>query len=89
MNQVSIVGRATKELELRKTQTGKSVLSFTVAVKRTYNRDETDFINCVAWEKTADILAQYGFKGCLLSLSGRIQPSTYDDKDGKKYTSKM
>jgi len=84
MNQVSIVGRATKELELRKTQTGKSVLSFTVAVKRTYNRDETDFINCVAWEKTADILAQYGFKGCLLSLSGRIQPSTYDDKDGKK-----
>ena len=60
INRVVLVGRLTRDPELRKTQTGKSVLSFAVAVNRRFSKeDQADFINCVAWNQTADFIANY------------------------------
>lgn len=85
VNRVVLVGRLTKDPILRKTQSGKSVTSFTVAINRRFSQSEqADFVNCVAWEKTADFLSQYARKGSLISLEGRIQSRSYDDKDGKR-----
>lgn len=82
MNNVTLIGRITKDLTPKHTTTGKATLSFTLAVNR--NKTEADFINIVAWEKTAEILAQYARKGSLIAVHGRLSTRTYDDKDGKK-----
>ena len=84
INNVVLVGRLTRDPELRKTQTGKSVLSFSVAVNRKFQSQEqtADFINCVAWNQTADFLARYATKGALVGTEGRIQTRTYEDKTG-------
>ena len=84
INRVVLVGRITRDPDLRKTQSGKSVVQFTVACNRIFNKEEADFINCVAWNKTADFMAQYVRKGALLGLEGRIQTRNYDDRDGKR-----
>lgn len=86
INRVVLVGRITKNLDLRKTQSGTSVVSFTIACNRRVpsQGQDADFINCVAWNKTADFMAQYVKKGALLGLEGRIQTRNYDDKDGKR-----
>ncbi len=84
VNRVVVVGRLTRDPELRKTQTGKSVLSFTVAVNRRFSQDQSDFINCVAWDKTADFIANYLGKGSLVSVEGSIQSRSYEDQTGKK-----
>ncbi|MCI8851582.1 MAG: single-stranded DNA-binding protein [Erysipelotrichaceae bacterium] len=86
INRVVLVGRITKNLDLRKTQSGTSVVSFTIACNRRVpsQGQDADFINCVAWNKTADFMAQYVKKGALLGLEGRIQTRSYDDKDGKR-----
>lgn len=84
VNRVVLVGRLTRDPELRKTQTGKSVLSFTVAVNRRFSQDQSDFINCVAWDKTADFIANYLGKGSLVSVEGSIQSRSYEDQTGKK-----
>ena len=78
------IGRITGDAELRKTQTGKSVVSFTLAVNRTFNKDETDFILVQAWNNTADFMANYVNKGDLLGVVGRIQTRNYDDKQGNR-----
>lgn len=81
------VGRLTRDPELRKTQSGTSVLSFTVAVNRKFKKDgeETaDFINCVAWNQTADFLSRYANKGSLVGVEGRIQTRNYEDKTGNR-----
>ena len=83
-NRVVLVGRTTKDPEVKKTSSGKSVASFTLAVNDRYNRDKTDFINCVAWEKTADYLGNYIKKGNLIAVEGRISTRNYDGSDGKK-----
>jgi single stranded DNA-binding protein (ssb) len=87
INRVVLVGRLTKDPELRKTQSGLSVTSFTVAVNRRKQEDkpqEADFIGCVAWNRSADFITQYGRKGALVGIEGRIQTRTYDDASGKK-----
>ena len=86
INRVVLVGRITKTPDLRKTQSGTSVVSFTIACNRRVpsQGQDADFINCVAWNKTADFMAQYVKKGALLGLEGRIQTRSYDDKDGKR-----
>ncbi len=88
INRVVLVGRLTKDIALRKTQTGISVASFTVACNRRYssqNQDQqADFINCVAWRQTADFLGQYARKGSLVGVEGRIQTRNYDDATGKR-----
>src|SRR5690554_410352 len=84
INRTILVGRITRDPELRKTQNGNSVVSFTVACNRRFgDQDQADFINCVAWNQTADFLANYIKKGALLGVEGRIQTRTYEDKDGK------
>ena len=79
INRVVLVGRLTRDVEVTKTQSGISLARFTVAVNRRYNRDQTDFINCVAWRQTADFLGQYAKKGALVSVEGSIQTSSYDN----------
>ena len=83
-NRVVLVGRTTKDPNIKKTSSGKSVASFTIAVNDRFNRDKTDFINCVAWEKTADYLGNYVKKGNLIAVDGRISTRNYDGSDGKK-----
>lgn len=86
INRVVLVGRITKDPMMRKTQSGMSVVSFTLAVnRRIQNQDQqADFINCVAWNKTADFMASYVKKGSQLGVEGRIQTRNYDGTDGKK-----
>lgn len=86
MNNVQLIGNLTKDIELRKTQSGKSVVNFTLAVARTFNREETDFIQCQAWGKTADILHQYCHKGFKIGLSGNIETGSYDKNGQRVYT---
>lgn len=81
-----LIGRPTKDIELRTTQSGISVASFTLAVDRDHSKqkDEADFIACVAWNKTAEILSQYAGKGRLICVEGRIQTRNYDNKEGQR-----
>ncbi|CAM4211185.1 single-stranded DNA-binding protein [Erysipelothrix inopinata] len=85
INRTILVGRLTRDPELRKTNTGKSVASFTLACNRRFGQQEqADFINCVAWEKSAEFLANYLSKGALISVEGRIQSRSYEDATGKR-----
>ncbi|MBK1962951.1 single-stranded DNA-binding protein [Listeria ivanovii] len=88
MNRTILVGRLTKDPELRYTPTGVAVVNFTLAVNRTFSNKngekEADFINCIAWRKPAENLANYQRKGNLLGVDGRIQTSTYEGKDGNR-----
>lgn len=85
INKVVLVGRLTRDPELRKTNTGKSVISFTVACnRRVSGNDQADFINCVAWERQAEFMANYLNKGALVGIEGRIQSRSYDDASGRK-----
>ena len=87
INNVTLVGRLTRDPELRKTQTGQSVCSITLAIDRPKGKDGTeaaDFPSVVAWGKTAEILDQYAHKGSQIGVTGRLQTRSYDDKDGHK-----
>lgn len=86
INNVTIIGRTTKDIELRATSSGTNNASFSLAVERNFKNangeKETDFINCVAWRKTAEILAQYAPKGSLIGVRGRIQTRNYENNQG-------
>ena len=84
LNKVVLMGRLTKEPELRYTQSDIPVVSFTLAVDRGFKSGEqtTDFINIVAWRGTAEFVSKWFSKGQLVAVSGRIQARTYKDKDG-------
>ena len=87
INRVVLVGRMTKDPVLRKTGTGASVTSFTVACDRrikTEGQPTADFINCVCWNKVADNTAQFTHKGSLVGVEGRIQTRSYDDQSGRR-----
>jgi single-strand DNA-binding protein len=89
MNKAILIGRLTRDPELKFTAgSGTAVASFTLAVDRQFkNKDgqkEADFINCVAWNKTAETISNYLKKGSLIAASGRIQTRTYDNNEGKK-----
>lgn len=84
MNNVILIGRLTAKPEVRYTSTEVAKTSFTLAVPRTFNREETDFINCVAWRNSAEILGKYCDKGSRVAVEGRIQTRTYDAQDGTK-----
>lgn len=84
MNSVHIIGRITKDLEVKATPTGKSVLNFTVAIPRFRKDDGADFANCVAWNKTSENMGRYLKKGDRISVTGKLQSRTYEDKDKKK-----
>lgn len=88
MNKVVLIGRLTKDPELNFTAgTGTAVCRFTLAVTRPFKKDETDFINCIAFGKTGETIAQYLTKGRQVALTGSIRTGSYDAKDGtKRYT---
>ncbi len=80
MNNIVLIGRITKDPELKYTNNGKGNTRFTLAVQR--NKDEADFINCVAWEKTAENIAEYFKKGSQIAVQGAIRTGSYE-KDGR------
>ncbi|MBI0121802.1 single-stranded DNA-binding protein [Lactobacillus sp. M0398] len=85
INRAVLTGRLTKDAELRTTQSGLSVATFTLAVNRhSKAKGDADFINCVIWRKAAENFCNFTSKGSLVGIDGRIQTRNYDDKDGKK-----
>ena len=88
LNFICIMGRLTRDVELRRTNSGKPVASFTVAVDRDYAPDgqekETDFIDCVAWNGTGEFVDKYFNKGSMIVVKGRLQLRNWTDKEGNK-----
>ena len=88
LNVAIIMGRLTRDPELRRTNSGKPVASFTVAVDRDYAAEgqekETDFIDCVAWNGTAEFVSKYFSKGSMIVVNGRLQLRNWTDKEGNK-----
>lgn len=91
-NKVILMGNLTRDIEMRTTQSGQTVANFSLAVSRSWKdqngqtQEQTSFINCVAWGKPGEIIAQYVSKGSPLLVSGRLDQRSYDDKDGNKRT---
>lgn len=89
-NKVILMGNLTRDVEMRTTQSGQTVANFSLAVTRSWRdqsgaqQDQTSFINCVAWGKPGEIIAQYVGKGSPLLVSGRLDQRSYEDKDGNK-----
>lgn len=87
MNSCVLIGRTTKDIDLRRTGNGTAVASFTLAVNRDFKTNdgqEADFIQCVAWKKTAELLEQYVHKGDRIAVNGSIRTRNYEDNYGKK-----
>lgn len=85
LNRIILIGRLTQEPEMKYTQSGKAVTNFTLAVDRPHSQNkETDFIRIVAWDKLAELVAQYLHKGRLAAVEGRLQIRQYEDKEGNK-----
>ena len=88
LNRIILMGRLTRDPELRRTQSGAAVTSFSVAVDRDFKSQsgekETDFIDCVAWRNTAEFVCQYFTKGRMAVVEGRLQLRDWQDKDGNK-----
>ena len=88
INNVTVVGRLTKAVDLRYTSNGTAYASFTLATDRDFKNQngekETDFINCVMWRKPAENLANYTKKGSLIGIEGRIQTRNYDNQQGQR-----
>lgn len=86
LNHITIHGRLTKDVELRFTKSDKAVASFTVACDRAGRDNGADFIPCVAWEKTAQMIDTYFHKGSQIIVDGRLSQREYEDKNGTKRT---
>ena len=89
LNHITIMGRLTRDVELRRTGSGVAVASFTLAVDRDFadkqsGEKETDFIDCVAWRSTGEFVSKYFTKGSMAVVSGRLQIRSWTDKDGNK-----
>ena len=89
MNSVTLIGRTTKDIELRKTPNGKFTCSFTLAVNRRNKDDGADFITCVAWSKTAELLERYVKKGHRIAVSGRINTRSYESHGNTVYVTEV
>ena len=87
LNHIVIMGRLSKDPELRQTQNGTSVASFSVAVERDFGEKKTDFIECVAWRQTGEFISKYFRKGNMICVAGSLQSRQWEDRDGKKRTS--
>lgn len=88
LNNISLVGRLTKDVELRYTPSNVAVATFTLAVNRTFKNEngerEADFINCVIWRQQAENLANWAKKGAQIGITGRIQTRSYDNQQGQR-----
>ena len=95
INRVVLVGRLTKDIELRKTNSNISTCTFTLACNRRYSSSQAngqqtaDFINCVAWRQSADFLAQYASKGAIVGVEGRITTRNYEGQNGRVYVTEV
>lgn len=94
INRVVLVGRLTKELELRKTTSGISTVNFTLACNRPYqskdaNAPTADFINCVAWRQSAEFLCKYAHKGNIVGVEGSITTRNYEGANGRVYVTEV
>ena len=90
LNKVILIGRTTKDVDLRKTSSGTAVATFTLALDNRFvlkdGKPTTDFINCVAWRQTGEFVSKYFTKGSMIVVSGRLQIRPWTDKDGNKRT---
>ena len=86
MNKILLQGRLTKDPEIRLTSKNDKVARFTIAVDRDFNREETDFINCVAFKATAAFIESYFTKGDMILVAGRLHMQNYTSKDGSNRT---
>lgn len=87
MNKVILMGRLTRDVELKQTQSGTAVANFTIAVNRRFVKEgqqNADFINCTAWRGTAEFIAKHFCKGSMISVVGNLQSRSWEDQDGKK-----
>ena len=85
INKAILMGRLTRDPELRHTGSGTPVCSFTIAIDNGYGENrQTDFINCVAWNKSAEFVDKYFTKGRMIIVDGRISTRTWEGQDGKK-----
>ena len=88
MNKVILMGRLTKDVEMRQTPNGVSLARFSIAVTRRFKNSngeyDADFINCIAWRKTGEFIARYFQKGSMIAVVGSIQSRSWDGNDGKK-----
>lgn len=89
MNLVTLIGRLTRDPELKYSQSGKAFCKFSLAVTREYNRDEADFINCVAWDKRAETIAEYLRKGRRVALQGRLNVRNYEQNGETKWMTEV
>lgn len=89
LNRVILMGRITQDLDLRQTPSGVSVLTFSIAVDRSFAKQgeerQTDFITCVAWRQQAEFISRYFGKGRMIAIEGNLRTRTYDDKNGSKH----
>lgn len=86
MNTINLTGNICQDIELKQTNSGKSVINFNLAVKRPFTKDTTDFIPVVVWEQPAEFLSKYAHKGSKIAVSGKLTSRNYEDKDGNKRT---
>jgi single-strand DNA-binding protein len=86
LNHITVMGRLVRDPELRRTGTGKAVCSFAIACDKPGKDNGASFIECVAWEKTAEFIANYFSKGSLIVLEGRLESRQYETKDNQKRT---
>lgn len=92
LNKVILMGRLTRDPELRSTPQGVSTCSFSLAVERNFKNGEerkADFINCVAWRQTAEFISKYFNKGNMVALEGSIQTRSWDDNGSKRYATEV
>lgn len=89
MNQVALIGRLTRDPELRRTQNGTPVVTFTLAVDNRHKEDGAEFIVCVAWNRTAELIHQYVMKGHKTAVTGRLATRTYESKGVKHYVTEV
>jgi len=89
INRVILMGRITQDLELKSTPSGASVLTFNIAVERSFSKPgeekQSDFITCVAWRNNAEFISKYFAKGRMIAIEGNLKTRTYDDKNGSKH----
>ena len=86
LNKVTLMGRLTADPELKHTPNGIATTSFTIAVDRHTKEKQTDFIRCVAWRQTAELICKYFHKGKMIAVTGSIQVRNYKDRDGNNRT---
>lgn len=84
MNTITLLGRTTSQIECKQTQSGKSVVSFSLAVKRPFTKDTTDFFTIVAWDNQAELLSKYVGKGQQICIRGHLTTRSWEDNNGNK-----